>query len=342
MNKNNLSSEGHLSREAHFIARRAFIRPRSGFIARSAFILLLWLGGGSMLFAQGGNGVKVSDLAVNVGSATTVTFTVSWQTPMPVDMWSDTVWVFVDYNNNGVMERLPVSGATATAGTVTRVTNNTKGVWIAGNARTNGTFSATVRLFSTLTGVAGVCAYASNYPPVQRFVSDTRLSFTGTPPYDLVLKPTSGSTITRSTGADYDVPASYTVQSFTDRTGAPGKVLCGGAYPLPTINTQPQSLLFCSESTALSLTVEATSNWGGALTYRWMTGDNVKVGTDSPAYTATVTASADYWVEVADVNDCSATSDKAEMKMSVKGGTIGSEGGGAAFCGTHGPGMIGV
>jgi hypothetical protein len=65
-----------------------------------------------MLTAQNGNGVKVSNLSVDAG---TVTFNVSWQTPMPMALWSDTVWVFVDYNDAGVMKRLPVTGATLTA-----------------------------------------------------------------------------------------------------------------------------------------------------------------------------------------------------------------------------------
>jgi hypothetical protein len=94
----------------------------------------------AVLFAQ--NGVTVSNLAVDAG---TVTFNVSWnRDAMQATPWSDTVWVFVDYNNNGTMERLSVTGATVSAGTVTKIPGNDKGVWVEGNARTQGSFSATV------------------------------------------------------------------------------------------------------------------------------------------------------------------------------------------------------
>ncbi|MDR3181181.1 MAG: hypothetical protein LBT61_04550, partial [Prevotellaceae bacterium] len=178
------------------------------------------------------NGVTVSGLAVDAG---TVTFNVSWKTPMPVSPWSDTVWVFVDYNNVGRMERLPVTGATASAGTVTKISGNDKGVWIVGNARANGSFSATVKLlFNAATNVAGACAYASNYPPVGEYISGTELSFTGTPPYEIVLKDSGSGTITRESGSPFSVPASYTVQSFSDKTGAPGIMSC--TPPGATVN----------------------------------------------------------------------------------------------------------
>jgi uncharacterized protein (TIGR02145 family) len=202
-------------------------------IMRLALLLLPLLGrgleGGFVLLAQ--TGVAVSGLAVNAG---TVTFNVSWdRNAMPVELWSDTVWVFVDYNKNGVMERLPVTSATASAGTVTKIPNNDKGVWVTGNARDAGTFSATVQLFTTVKDVGGACVYGSNYPPVGEYnisVDKISISFTGTPPYDLVLEHETGSTITRLSGSDYDVPASYTVQSFSDKTGAPG--LLNGIPPL--------------------------------------------------------------------------------------------------------------
>jgi hypothetical protein len=173
-----------------------------------------------VLLAQ--SGVTVSNLAVDAG---TVTFNVSWQTPMPVALWSDTVWVFVDYNKNGVMERLPVTSATASAGTVTKTPNNDKGVWIAGNARSIGSFSATVRLFTTVSGVGGACAYASNYPPVGEYSSDTpMLSFTGTPMYDIQLVKSGGGNVTVKSGDTFLLPCDYTVTLFTDATGAPGQL----------------------------------------------------------------------------------------------------------------------
>jgi hypothetical protein len=56
------------------------------------------------------NGVTVSGLAINAGTAT---FNVSWKNTGMPELWSDSVWVFVDYNNAGKMERLPLlPGAT--------------------------------------------------------------------------------------------------------------------------------------------------------------------------------------------------------------------------------------
>jgi uncharacterized protein (TIGR02145 family) len=166
-----------------------------------------------MLFAQ--NGVTVSNLSVNAG---TVTFNVRWnRETMPVALWSDTVWVFVDYNDAGVMKRLPVTDATASAGTVTKVPNNDKGVWVVGNARTNSSFSATVQLLTAVKNVGGACVYASNYPPVGKYIATNVIAFTGTAPYTVILK---GNPEPQTAGSYYIVPGA--IASFTDKTGAPG------------------------------------------------------------------------------------------------------------------------
>jgi uncharacterized protein (TIGR02145 family) len=173
------------------------------------------------------NGVTVSGLAINAG---TVTFNVSWDRDnIPVALWSDTVWVFVDYNNAGRMERLPLRpGATLTAtsapgvGKVVEETGNNKGVWVVGNARTSGSFSATVQLLTSVNDVGGACVYGSNYPPVGEYISDTEISFIGTAPYEVVLLGNGGGTITQTVHSPYIPACDYTVESFTDKTGAPG------------------------------------------------------------------------------------------------------------------------
>jgi hypothetical protein len=187
-----------------------------------------------LLSAQTGNGVTVSNLAMDAG---TVTLNVSWKnTGMPA-LWSDSVWVFVDYNNNGKMERLPLlSGATLTAtsapgsATVIQYDDNDKGVWVVGNARSAGSFSATVQLLTGTGGsqsrpLHGACVYASNDPPVGEYTSATQFVFTGTPPYDIVLKNKDNAKIYRTSGADFDIPGGYTFVSFTDATGAPGSIV---------------------------------------------------------------------------------------------------------------------
>jgi hypothetical protein len=202
---------------------------RSGGI--SSFKRFLAVLGMTALFcwsATAQNGVTVSNLNVASG---TVTFNVSWNDNQPEDfLWSDSVWVFVDYNNGaGKMERLPLSGASLTApswdaASVTFEEGNNQGAWVVGNARSAGSFSATVQLLTDITDVAGACAYASNYPPVGEYADATQIKFTGTPVYNLVLKHQDNETDTiyRVSGGIFDLPKNYTLVSFTDATGAPG------------------------------------------------------------------------------------------------------------------------
>ncbi|MDR2449136.1 MAG: hypothetical protein LBD52_04175 [Prevotellaceae bacterium] len=189
----------------------------------------------AMLSAQ--NGVMVSGLDVNAG---TVTFKVSWarNSPGMPSVWSDSVWVFVDYNNAaGAMKRLPLmlnAGATLTetsapgVGKLVEVPGNNQGMWVIGNAKSasSGSFSATVKLFTAAT-VTGACAYASNYPPTGEYIdSGSIIHFTGTPPYDLVLKHTNGTTKSWISAGNYFVQPDYTLQSFIDKTGMPGTLKC--------------------------------------------------------------------------------------------------------------------
>jgi uncharacterized protein (TIGR02145 family) len=184
-------------------------------------LLLMMMCCPMVLAAQ--NGVTVSGLAIDAG---TVTFNVSWQTPMPVALWSDSVWVFVDYNNAGKMERLPLSpGATLTTtspgGKVIEEPDNNKGVWVAGNARSAGSFSAMVKLLTEVKNVAGACAYASNYPPMG-YIATNVITFTGTAPYTVMLE---GVPEPQTAGSHYMVGG--TIASFTDKTGAPGRIIPG-------------------------------------------------------------------------------------------------------------------
>ena len=212
------------------------------------------------------NGVTVSNLVMNAGTAT---FDVSWdKATMPVPLWSDTVWVFVDYNKNGVMTRLPLrAGATLTThtapndvGKVIEVPGNTDGVWVVGNARSAGNFSATVKLpTAAVPGTSpGACAYASNYPPVGKYTTATSVSFTGTPMYKIVLKETGGTgVLTEYSDGLYTIRAGYAIQSFTDATGAPGTFYC----TMPTIQTLLASAAgYCEGATAVRFALQGTES----------------------------------------------------------------------------------
>jgi hypothetical protein len=220
-------------------------------------LLLMMLCCPIILAAQ--NGVTVSNLAVDAG---TVTFDVSWEKPMPVALWSDTVWVFVDYNNAGKMERLPLlPGATLTTtspgGEVIEEPDNNKGVWVAGNARSAGSFSAAVKLLTAIKDVSGACVYGSNYPPVGEYSSGdaSKISFTGTPMYDVALLHESGNLVTTTTSSPLNVPASYTVHSFTDKTAAPGKLAC---IPSTVYDLTASASSFCTGSAGVTFALSGT------------------------------------------------------------------------------------
>jgi hypothetical protein len=189
-------------------------------------LFLLLCGATTTLCAQQDNGVIVSGLTI--GADKRITFKLEWERdkmPQPPLIWRDTVWVFVDYNNNGKMTRLSLApGATSSAGAVVEVDGNDQGVWIVGTARTTGQFSTTVTLIpkNSEINVAGACAYASNYPPVGQYLSATEMAFTGTPPYNITLD----NGITYTSGSPFPIPVGNTAASLTDATGAPGIFNC--------------------------------------------------------------------------------------------------------------------
>jgi uncharacterized protein (TIGR02145 family) len=191
---------------------------------------------------------------------------VEWDKDALPTLWSDSMWVFVDYNKNGKMERLLISGGTLTEHTATKtgtgifIPENDMGAWVYGDARSAGSFSAKVQLFTKETDIiiAGACAYASSYPPVSNWISDAKLGFTGTPMYEITL--TDGSiTVTVEAGSTFLLPCSYTVSSFTDRTGAPGIINC---MP-PTSLTLASTFAIICPGESITLTASAS----GAVAY---------------------------------------------------------------------------
>ncbi|MDR2450117.1 MAG: hypothetical protein LBD52_09195 [Prevotellaceae bacterium] len=216
------------------------------------------------------NGVIVSNFLVN---DRTITFEVSWKTPMPAVVWSDTVWVFVDYNDAGVMKHLPLlSGSTLTAtsapgtGKVIETPGNNSGVWVVGNARTVGSFSATVKLITANTFFFGACAYAVNYPPMGQYTSATTIKFTGTPKYKIVLESiTGGGTSTEYSDNAYTVPAGYTIKSFTDVTGMPGIIKC---VPPVVQALKVSAPGFCTGSAGVTFSLSGTQSDANYQLYR--------------------------------------------------------------------------
>jgi hypothetical protein len=232
--------------KTRFNNNRKFLSLRWTMINFLLLFLLLWLVGGRALFAQ--NGVVLSNLTVRTGAggaASTLTINIRWTPLTDGTVWSDTVWVFVDYNNSGMMERLPLitSGATLTAtsapgvGKVIAEDGNNQGVWVVGNARSTGSFSATVQLLTATVNLGGACAYASNYPPVGRYTSPDEIIFIGTPAFLLHFSDGSDAIIPRVAATHtytYTLPEGKTLERFTDATAAPGKIIAPEPEPCET------------------------------------------------------------------------------------------------------------
>jgi hypothetical protein len=180
------------------------------------------------------NGITISDYSVRMGTGEnpdTLRFDVYWDTLHVSNVWSDTVWVFVDYNDKGEMKRLPLitSGATLTGSSwdearVDTVAGNYKGVWVVGNARSAGSFSARVQLLTDTAYLAGACVYTLNYPPVGKYTAANKIEFTGTPPFYLQDEGEDCDTLDRTVQGPYTytLPAGKTYVSFSDASGAPG------------------------------------------------------------------------------------------------------------------------
>jgi hypothetical protein len=336
-----------------FFRKNTFPSPWGRVREGLAFLfLLLWP---FVLSAQ--NGVTVTNLAMSAG---TVTFEVSWDKNDPTvpAIWSDTVWVFVDYNDAGKMKRLPLlPGATLTAtsapgvGKVMEEPGNDKGVWVVGNARNAGSFSATVQLLTATAGTGGsesrplhgACAYASNYPPVGEYTDVTHISFTGTPKYDIVLEEiSSGNTYTVYSDGVFPIPEGSAFVSFTDATGAPGTFHC--VPPAAPVVAKGE---FCYEQSG-----ELVAVVSGGATVVWYdapTAGNLLYTGDVLSLQPLYNAAAQYYVQAVD-GKCRSVRVKAEYTVNnceisgdCPGYTAGNVGSNTtpAACAVHYAGQIG-
>jgi hypothetical protein len=323
-------------------------RKKTKYMRKILLIIVCWP---LMLTAQ--NGITVSEFSMEAG---TVTFNISWKLPMPVKTWSDTVWVFVDYNKAGKMKRLPLlPGATLTAtavpgiGKVIEEPGNNNGVWVIGNARSAGKFSATVKLLSSIPEALGACVYTSNYRPIGKYNTPTNISFTGTPLYNVVLEHTGGSTITVQSNSPYLVPASYTPVSFTDATGATGII---GCVPMSgTLDFSVPAMVAKNQKTSFAITTQPVAS-GESLKYSWSAPNfdpaiqegsttifNATAPSGAGTYQVTVTAHAKGYCNVTKtkevfIDNCSEPVAQ-DLKVSASGFCAGSEGVVFALSGTQ-------
>jgi hypothetical protein len=101
---------------------------------------------------------------------------------------------------------------------------------------------------------------------VGKYTSATNIVFTGTPPYDIVLKHENGSTVTDPAGGNhYYVPEGYTVLSFTDKTGTPGEFKCITPMAQTLAASAPG---FCAGSPGVQLSLSGTQNGAKYRLYR--------------------------------------------------------------------------
>ena len=103
-----LSPKGHLSAACGHLSGGAAALSPAGLLSRVAHLSCLLVLLTATFCAVAQNGITVSNLRTEPG---TVTFDVRWGDKSLPAVWSDTVWVWVDYNNAGKMRRLPLSRA---------------------------------------------------------------------------------------------------------------------------------------------------------------------------------------------------------------------------------------
>jgi hypothetical protein len=83
------------------------------------------------------------------------------------------------------------------------------------------------------------------------FITETGITFTGTPMYNLLLEKAGGGTETVQSGNYFPVSENHTVQSFTDATGAPGIIITHEVYCDPgAIGDENTALPRCTSYSA--------------------------------------------------------------------------------------------
>jgi hypothetical protein len=188
-------------------------------------------------------------------------------------------------------------------------------------------------LFDAATNVAGACAYASNYPPVGKYTAADKIEFTGTPIYNIVLKDGSGVTSTWQSDGVFTVPAGYTYDSFSDKTGAPGKLSC---IPSSVYTLQASAPAFCAGSAGVVFALDGTESGRSYQLFRDGAPVGVLNGTGSAAtFSGTFAVAGVYTAEVsvADGTYCAATMNGSHNIVENPLPSPPTMGGGGSQCG---------
>jgi hypothetical protein len=191
-----------------------------------------------------------------------VTFQVSWKNgSRNTTTERSKVWIFVEYRRiqndvyvGGWLRADIPAGAsiTAYAGTVERVTGNTKGFWLQGPD--TGDFTATLIVPVTV-DVSGYdtkfswCAYASDCPP-QAVPTTSGYNLRGEPDFIIQTTSNAGSTVTHNTTTYTDC-----IYGISDNTGAPGDT----PPPVPAISDFTASASSICAGQSVTLTATATN-----------------------------------------------------------------------------------
>jgi hypothetical protein len=261
--------------------------------------------------------VSVSNFTTR-GSGT-VTFDVYWKSA-----GNDSVWVFVDYNTEGTMRRLPLMNAAASEGTVHKP--NDQGAWLVAPAGES-SFSATVQFSSTTTYKYGLCAYAIPQPPRGEYMAIDKMTFTGTPPFELTFEDGATTSVPAGEASAYN-PAGKVLASFTDASKAPGVIKCKA----PTTYTLIPSNI-CTDAAGVTLALSHTEVGATYQLYRTGASTGTPLATTGSATTFSNTYTAgNYSVQmIPHAAFCAATTAATTVTV-VSYPTIGKQPGNSVIC----------
>ena len=175
-----------------------------------------------------------------------VTFSVSW-TNSPTAPYNNRVWVWIDFcpvtgTSSGTFAKAVISGASATAGSITTVAGNTRGFYVTASPST-----VTATLDNAI-GNFNWCVYGSDQPPYAEGTSGGYILH-GTPDFIIQTDPLNTSSTVSRTVATYD----KCIYGLTDATGYPGDVL------LPAITGFTASSVTICAGQSVTLTATATN-----------------------------------------------------------------------------------